>query len=147
MSKRTPSLVALLFLLLVASIAHAGADDVLGRYWLPDRDGQVEIYQKDGLFYGRVVAYDVADQKDENNPDPALRERPFVGIDMFEHFRFDAGDEEWIDGEIYDANSGNTYDCKMWFEPGEPDVLVARGFIGFAVFGRTERFARVADAP
>ena len=123
--------------------AAAGGEALLGRYWLPDRDGQFEIYTKGDLFFGRVVAYDEPNQLDENNADPALRTRPFVGIDMFESFRFDPATSQWVDGTIYDATNGKTYDCHMWFEPDAPDTLVARGFIGFSLFGRNERFERV----
>lgn len=119
------------------------ADALLGRYWLPDHDGQFEIYEREGRYFGRVISYDVPGQLDDANADPALRSRPFVGIDMFAGFRFDAAEGRWTGGTIYDGKSGKTYDCNLWFEAGEPHILQARGFIGFAFLGRTERFERV----
>ena len=130
-------------LLFTFTTAHAGEGEVLGRYWLPDHDGQFDVYVKDDRFYGRVISYDVVGQRDEENDDPALRGRPFVGIDMFAAFRFDESETRWIDGTIYDPKSGKTYDCVLWFDDGKPDVLMARGFIGFAFLGRNERFDRV----
>ena len=130
----------------VAAAAETGADAVLGRYWLPDRDGQIEIYEAGGLYRGKVVAYDVAGQLDEKNPDPKRRSRPFVGIDMFWDFRFDPSEKQWVDGRIYDANDGSTYSCYLWFEDGDPSVLWARGYIGVSFLGRTEKFDRVAPA-
>lgn len=137
--------VVLLFVFASASWARADANEVLGRYWLPDRDGQFEIYEQGGRYFGRVVAYDELEQLDENNADESLRSRRFLGIDMFTNFRFDADENQWVDGQIYDGTNGKTYDCYMWFEDGEPNVLVARGFIGFSLFGRNESFARVAS--
>ncbi len=128
---------------LAPAVGWAGESDVLGRYWLPDRDGQFEIYRQGGRFFGRVVAYDVEGQLDEKNPEPALRSRPFVGIDMFQSFRFEPDSGRWVDGSIYDASSGTTYDAYLWFEEDRPDVLLGRGFVGFSLLGRTERFERV----
>ena len=134
-----------LSLLLLAGAVAAGEGPVglEGRYWLPERDGQFEVYRKGGRFFGRVIAYDVPDQRDKNNPDPALRTRRFVGIDMLESFRFDRESGQWVDGTLYDAETGNTYSGTLWFEDGEPNVLMGRGYVGFSLFGRTERFERV----
>ena len=135
-----------LALLLLASsgrAAHADAEHVLGRYWLPEREGQFEFYRKGERFFARVISYDVVGQLDEKNEDPGLRSRPFVGIDMFAEFRYDEDVERWVDGTVYDARSGKTYDGYLWFEEDEPGVLYARGFVGFSFVGRTETFERV----
>ena len=139
-------LLSVSLLIVVATPARAleiSPDEVRGRYWLPDHDGQVEIYAKGRRYFGRVVAYDVAGQLDEENADRTLRGRPFLGIEMFGNFRFDSDDGRWVDGTIYDGGNGKTYECTMWFEAGEPNVLVARGFIGFSLLGRNTKFDRV----
>ncbi len=131
-------------LLYVASIAAANdADQVLGTYWLPDKDGQLAVYKQDGRYFGRISAYDVAGQRDEKNPDKTLQSRPIVGVNLFKDFAFDADKARWVDGTIYDAKSGKTYKCRLWFEDGDRRVLWARGFIGFSLLGRTEKFERV----
>lgn len=135
--------VLVLVLLAFASQTRANGSEVLGRYWLPDHDGQIEIYRQADLFHGRVVSYDISGQLDEENPNPVLRARPFVGIVMLSNFQFEANSGRWVNGTIYDAASGKSYDCTMWFEEGEPNVLMARGFVGFSFLGRTERFVRV----
>ena len=145
--RNATTLAAIAFALLLAP--PIGAEDpdsaLKGRYWLPEKDGQFEMYEKAGRFFGRVVAYDVPDQLDERNPDPKLRSRPFVGIDMFESFRFDPESGRWVDGTVYDGKGGSTYDGYLWFEDGDPNTLLGRGYIGISVFGRTERFERVAE--
>jgi len=137
--------VLMIFSLLLVPGAEAATSesDVLGRYWLPERDGQFEIYRKDDRYFGRVVEYDIPGQLDENNADKSLRSRAFIGIDMLANFRFEEDDGQWAGGTIYDAGNGKTYDCYMWFEKGKPNVLQARGFIGFSFLGRTESFTRV----
>ena len=131
-------------LLFVGGAANAAQEDVIGVYWFPDKTGQVEIYQDDsGVFFGKVVAYDIADAKDENNPDPAKKGQPFVGSFMFENFTYNARRDRWEDGTIYDGSEGKTYKCRIWFEDGDLGTLQARGFIGAPMFGRTETFERV----
>ncbi len=82
-----------------------------------------------------MIAWHVEGQLDENGADASLRTRPFLGIDMLAEFRFDPKQAKWIDGTIYDGENGTTYRCSMWFEEDEPNVLVARGFIGFSFLG------------
>lgn len=53
-----------------------------------------------------------ASVKDEANPNPALRNRPIVGLTMIRDFS-PAGPGRWTGGKIYDPNSGQTYDSKM----------------------------------
>lgn len=122
------------------------ADAVLGKWWFPKKNGKMEIYREDGKFFGKVIAYDEEGALDKNNPDAELAKRPFVGILMLEDFVYNADDEVWDSGTIYDGDNGKTYKCKMWFEDGDLSQLKARGFIGFSLLGRTETFARVTKA-
>ena len=41
---------------------------------------------------------------------------------------YDADDNEWEDGRIYDPTSGKTYKVEMYFE--KPDVLTVKGKLG-----------------
>lgn len=125
--------------------ASEPAADVTGAWWFPDRSGQVEIYQKEGRLFGRVLRYHVPDQRDENNPDPKLRSRPLVGIDMIADFQFAPENGRWEGGTIYDADSGRTYRGFLWVDPDDTETLWARGYLGFSIFGRTERFTRARD--
>jgi uncharacterized protein (DUF2147 family) len=141
------TLLAAICAMLFSLPAAEGSDGstLLGHYWLPEKDGQLQVYERNGRFFGRVTAYDVAGQKDENNPDEKLRDRAIVGVDLLSGFRYEADSGRWVDGKIYDAKSGKTYKCRLWFEDGNDGVLWARGFIGFSLLGRTERFERIVD--
>ncbi|NCF74705.1 MAG: DUF2147 domain-containing protein [Gammaproteobacteria bacterium] len=136
-----------IFLVFCASTAAAGpqSDALLGRFWLPEKDGQLEIYRQGDSYSGRVVAYDVAGQLDEKNPEPELRSRPIVGLDLLSGFRFDEKSDRWEGGTIYDAKSGKTYQCRLWFDEDDFGVLWARGYIGISILGRTEQFIRVVE--
>ena len=141
---RMKTLTLCLLLMTSTAIAESSGDRILGRFWLPEKDGQLEIYRQGAKYFGRVVSYDVAGQLDEKNPAPDLRERPIVGVDLLSGFRFD-DEARWIDGTIYDAKSGKTYKCRLWFEDDDSDALWARGYIGISLLGRTELFERVSE--
>jgi len=87
---------------------------------------------------------------DRKNPDPALRDRPIIGLQVIEGLT-PTGDNRWEHGTCYDPESGNSYQCKIYLET--PDRLVVRGFIGISLFGRTyvltrkEKFASVQSDP
>jgi uncharacterized protein (DUF2147 family) len=53
---------------------------------------------------------------DANNPDPALRSRPMIGVLIISDFHREASGE-WVDGKIYDPNDGKTYKSKMNLAP------------------------------
>lgn len=128
--------------------AQNKAEDVLGTFLNEDKDAHVEIYQENGKFYGKLVwlKFPIDDETnkpklDKKNPEEALKSRPVWGLVILKDFVFDADDNEWNDGEIYDPKSGKTYSCYMEFENAE--TLKIRGYIGFSFIGRTTLWTRV----
>jgi uncharacterized protein (DUF2147 family) len=79
---------------------------------------------------------------DVENPDAALRGRPIVGLQILKGLvEDDSGSGQWEGGTIYDPQSGKTYECTLTLEG--PDRLRLHGYIGVAIFGRTEVWTRV----
>ena len=113
--------------------------DVLGRYWNPDRDGQIEVFQRNGQIFGRIV-WRKENVLDDKNPDPEARKRRVVGLVFMKGFVFD-GDDSWDDGEVYSFRNGETYSGRLRLEDGH---LVMRAYVGISWFGKTMRLARVA---
>jgi uncharacterized protein (DUF2147 family) len=115
--------------------------------WLSgDGDGWIEITRQgdglSGVIRGSPNADDDRPDQDEKNPDPALRQRPLTGLELFSGFAYD-GDGRWSGGMIYDPNSGKTYRCIITWVDG--NTLKVRGYIGVPMLGRTETWTRVAD--
>ncbi len=54
--------------------------------------------------------------KDANNPEPAQRSKPLVGLNMIRDFK-SAGPGKWTGGKIYDPGAGKTYGSKMSLNP------------------------------
>ncbi|MFK8045630.1 MAG: DUF2147 domain-containing protein [Crocinitomicaceae bacterium] len=125
----------LLFLSVVSSLAaicQVSENDILGVWMTELKDGKIEIYKKNNLYFGKIVW--IAKPNDESgnpildskNPDNSLNNRPLMGIDIISKMTFTG--KEWSGGEIYDPKSGDTYTCKLWFENG---LLKVRGYLGW----------------
>ena len=157
---------ALLALVLAAALAApSGAaepgqdpDAILG-VWKTEADGDrgfahVRI-ERDGTHFRGVIVdlsqplYPEDDQEgmagktkvDRGNPDPALRGRPILGLELMRGFEF-AGDSEWTGGTIYDPVSGNTYKCRLRL--AADGTLRVRGYIGISLLGRNSIWTRAS---
>ena len=106
----------------------------------------VEIYEKDGKLYGKVVKL-FREPSEEQNPicddcdeDDPRYNKPVIGMVILEGLEFD-GDDEWEDGEILYPANGEVYDCYITLE--SEDKLKVRGYIGVSLLGRTQYWYRV----
>ncbi|RYE20080.1 MAG: DUF2147 domain-containing protein, partial [Sphingobacteriaceae bacterium] len=109
-------------------------------------EARVEIYKKGDTYAGKIIwlkEQNKADGKpvtDSKNPNTALRNRPILNLELIKNFVY-KGDNSWENGEIYDAQSGKTYNSKISMSGN--DQLNLRGFVGISLFGRTEIWTRV----
>ena len=124
------------------------ADKIVGIWWNDEKTTKIEVEKKDGKYIGTIVYMipekyeNGAPPKDDENPDPALRDRSVVGIQILNGFEYDAKKEEWINGKIYDPKSGKTYDCYMWLD--DPNILSIKGYVmGMKFVGRETKWTRV----
>ena len=136
-------LAALLFVLLPLAAASTMAG-IEGRWLSGDGDGWIEVTIEGDRLVGRIAGSPNdrpggAPRHDELNPDPALRGRPLKGLTIMSGFRYDK-DGRWVDGRIYDPNSGNTY--KGTIQQVDANTLKLRGYVGISLFGRTETWTR-----
>ena len=143
MKKIFPGLL-LLILFSVPGFAQT-RDDVVGKWFSSSGGAQIQIYKKGDKYFGKIVWLRKPNDENGNpktdirNPDPSLRSRPAVGLEILRNFTY-AGNGEWEDGTVYDPKSGRTYSCKM--SMSDPDKLDIRGYIGFSMLGRTESWTR-----
>lgn len=128
-------------------MAQHQKNDILGKWLNEEADAQVEIFERNGKFYGKLIwLKDPIDEDtgkpklDKNNPDDKLKSKPLMGLEILRGFSFD-GQKEWKNGEIYDPKNGKTYSCYMAFD--KSDKLKIRGFIGISLLGRTTYWTRV----
>jgi uncharacterized protein (DUF2147 family) len=138
----------LCFLLITVTTIHAfadGPDDILGVWSNGTEKGHIQIYKQNGKYYGKLIwLKQPNDEKglpkvDKNNPNPAVRTKPLLGLIMLTDFKYE--DDEWADGKIYNPNDGKEY--KAYMKLKDFHTLRVRGYIGFSWIGKTETFHRI----
>ena len=130
---------------MLAPLAAAFAQDVLGKWKLEDGSAIVEVYQEGEAYNGKIVwlqnptEADGSPAVDENNPDAKLRSRQLIGLNMLSGLKKNGG--EYTGGTIYDPGNGKTYNCSMKVDG---DILHVRGSLDKrGLLGRTMDWFRV----
>jgi uncharacterized protein (DUF2147 family) len=155
--KRAVLVLLLTFLLLVPFALAADEDKILGLWSIPENDCKVEIFKSGGKYSGRIVwlkepLYQADDDGgmagrpvvDRENPNPNLRSRPLIGLQLIEGFTY-VGKNLWEKRTIYNPDNGKTYRCKMTLSA--PDRLEVRGFIGIPLLGGISVWTRQTESP
>ena len=130
---------------MLAPLAAAFAQDVVGKWKLEDGTAIVEVYKNGDVYNGKIIwlqkptEADGSPAVDNNNPDKALRSRKLIGLNMLSGLKKNGG--EYTGGTIYDPGNGKTYNCSMKVEG---DVLKVRGSLDKkGLLGRTMDWYRV----
>jgi uncharacterized protein (DUF2147 family) len=134
-----------LSLLLISMLAYA--QNIEGKWQTIDEESGkpkaiVQIYQKDGQFQGQIIK--ILDP--EAPEDATCRDcpgdkagKPIKGLIILEGLTKDG--KKYDNGEILDPENGKTYDCKVWLNEDNPDLLMVRGYLLFLY--RTQTWERV----
>ena len=104
------------------------------------KKSEVLLYQENGKLYGKILKLLLTgDQgklckecKGEN------KNKPIEGLVIVNDLFLDDG--SWEDGTILDPKSGKVYDCYLTLE--DENNLNVRGFLGFSILGRTQKWIR-----
>ena len=135
-----------LFALLAACVVMAPAAavaapaDAFGLWQTADKDGRVQVAPCGESACGSIVAGEPVSGRpstDVKNPNRALRERSLAGLQILDGFTRSA--TGWVNGRVYDPNSGNTYRSELLPQPD--GTLVLKGCFG--PFCRTEVWRRI----
>lgn len=125
--------------MLIFFIISLAFSQIEGRWLTEDKSGVIEITKVGELFQGQVVGGEKqGDGLDAKNPDPSLRTRELMGMVILKNLKKD--DDEFVGGEVYDPNSGNTYKAKARIM--DDGRLKLKGFVGISLFGRNEIWTR-----
>jgi uncharacterized protein (DUF2147 family) len=117
-----------LTLIAVFLIAAAGAAadtlmDMKGRWRDSDAESEIEIATCGQALCGRIV-WLKTDKADKANPDPALRQRPLIGVTVLRDFRPDSTGQTFK-GRGYNPEDGQSYDAALTLK--SRTSLVIRG--------------------
>jgi len=132
---------ALVSLALFAGASAAEeAPNITGHWLTEDRTAIIAIAPCGNALCGSIARVLVnkpgQPTTDINNPNPALRKRPFIGLRLISGMR--AGPKRWEGGRIYDPNNGKSY--KSYLELNRDGSLKVAGCIAFIC--RSQRWTR-----
>ncbi len=125
----------------------AGADRICGKWLSGEKNLMVEVYKADNQFKAKIIwykddpKYAMDEWRDKHNPDPKLRSRKILGMDVLHGLVYDAHNDTWEHGIIYDAQHGKEWDA--WCCIDKEGLLKVKGYWCFKFIGRTMTFRRV----
>lgn len=115
------ALTAAAAVLAISPSSAAAAPSVKGDWLTADGSRKIRIVSCGETLCGTIIWLKQGDQAvgqprlDVNNPDPALRNRAVLGLQVITGFKpTSAG---WAGGAIYDPNTGKTYAAKLSANP------------------------------
>lgn len=110
---------------------------IIGIWEVSDLAFQVEIFKEKETYLGKIVwLKDSIDTKgirilDKNNPQRNLRTQPVLGLINMTDFEYNAYDDIWDEGFLYDPTSGQTF--KGSISLLDSNAIQFTGFSGFAL--------------
>lgn len=149
---RKPLLIAAAALGLIATgaLGNATGPHAVEGVWLTGKKKvAVALYRCEAALCGRIVWLakprhrDGALKRDADNPDPALRHRPWCGIEAITAAKPDG--DGWRGGRFYNPQDGAVYAVDI--APGVDDTLAVRAYLGVRLLGRSEVWTRFNSEP
>lgn len=126
---------------------YAQSEKITGIWVTEDGKSQIKIEQKNnGTYYGKLIRIkdtEEAMKYDKNNPDPELRDRKLIGINILKNLEYNKEADQWEDGVAYDPQNGKSYSCYCWFEDQNYNILHLKGYVlGMRFLGRETEWKR-----
>ena len=120
-------------LVMLALPASAQPADPSGIYLSETGETRVRIARCGGAYCGTIISVQ-GEAKDVNNPDPKLKARNLVGIQMISNIQPAA---DGFTGQLYNYKDGKTYSGKMSFAGGKAMQLSGCVFGGLICRSQT----------
>ena len=120
------------FLLLISNIIFAqNADDIIGKYHLPN-NLDVELYKQGDVYFGKIIALNGCDNgqtMDVKNPEESKRSDLLIGKIIIKDLRFDKEERQWLDGKMYGPEKGIFFNLKVTNINKKEIVIVGSKFL------------------
>ncbi len=134
-------------MLVCFAFAKANSQDVTGTWKTVDENSgevksHVEIFKKGDKYFGKVLKVLSKDAPD--NPTCAacegkMKDQPIEGMVIINNL--EKHGKMYKDGKVIDPENGKAYDCKIWLNEDNPDLLMVRGYVLFVY--RTQTWERL----
>lgn len=110
-------------------------DDETGK-----KKSEVLLYKNEGKLYGKILNLLLEEDKGKLcvNCKGENKNLAIEGMVIVEGLELNG--KTWEEGTILDPKSGKTYSCYISFD--DENTLKVRGYIGFSLLGRTQKWIR-----
>lgn len=130
------------------SLQQYNENAIIGKWMTLQKNLEVEVYKQNNKFCAKIIWFKVEDQTrpmatrvDEKNPDPALRNRKWLEMEVLRNLKYSPENKEWEDGIIYDAKHGREWDSIAWIN--NDGLLKVKGYWVFKFISQTLTFERM----
>lgn len=152
--RRLLFLTALIIVILPALPAYAqentnNADRIVGKWMTEKKNLIVEVYKHEHQYKAKIVWFDDTDdlsrpaemRRDDQNPDPTLRKRKILGLEILKLLAYNKASDSWEDGIIYDALTGKEWSSYAFIT--NKGLLRVKGYWHFKIFSKSVDFLPV----
>jgi uncharacterized protein (DUF2147 family) len=129
------------------SYQEINANSILGKWITIEHNLELEVYKVGDNFHAKIIWFKIEDttrpmntRTDDKNPNPALRHRKWLGMEVLRNLKYNAEEREWQDGIIYDAKHGREWDSVAWIN--SKGLLEVKGYWMFRWISKTLTFIR-----
>jgi len=143
------SIFALIFFTEVFAQGHAtrAEEQICGKWQSAEKNLIIQVYMQDNKYVAKIVWYSDTDGKpmdywtDTRNPDPSLRNRKILGMNVVNALSYRPETNSWEDGMIYDSKHGREWNASAYIDKN--GTLKVKGYWHFKFIGKTMTFTRV----
>lgn len=129
--------------------AQSHADDILGKWMAVDHSVLVKVDRHNNEYRAKILWFDVKLgsgiplhlRLDKENPDPKLRSRKIIGMEILEGLQYNQQSHTWEHGRIYDASTGRHWDSSAKITAD--GILQVRGYWKFKWIGKSMSFKKM----
>jgi uncharacterized protein (DUF2147 family) len=125
-------------------------EHIVGKWISLRKNVIVEVFKTGNEYRSKIVWFDDSDDKnrpmlvrtDYKNPEPSLRKRKLIGLEVMYGLSYNEKLHEWQDGKIYDASKGKHWNAKAWIT--KEGILNVRGYWHLELLGQNISFKKIS---
>lgn len=138
------------FVLTVSTAVGQISDDkICGKWITKEKNLVVKVFRSEGNLKAKILWFkpdgikEIEDFRDERNPDPSLRNRRLLGLEIVDGLKYKPHTKTWENGKIYDPYHGYFWDSSAYLT--KDGVLKVTGYWKFKWIGKTLTFDKLPE--
>jgi uncharacterized protein (DUF2147 family) len=123
------------------------AERICGKWENTEKSLIIQVYVEHSEFKAKILWYADTEGKpidywtDRHNPNPALRSRKILGLQILRKLEYHPKTNTWENGIVYDSRHGKEWSSSAYIDKN--GLMRVRGYWHFKFIGKTMTFFRV----